>query len=99
MATLVEQYNLAQSSDLRNKVAAAARKKAQLIAEEATPDPTHVQWAIRVYRNSDAEAEKILPFLIAKHSLLTEPQIRDAADVDIQTAVDQAMTLFAKAEV
>jgi len=98
MATYTELYQLAQDSSLIAKVTIAIAVAAEAIRIEDVETANHsarISWATRALFNPDGEARKIMWLLMAQNAAATVGQIQGASDVDILSAVNNAISLFA----
>lgn len=91
MATYAELYDLRTESDLRNKIAVAVCIKAKDYIALATPTANQLTWASKALTNPEAEANKIMPYVLAANSTATAVQIRAATDTAIQNNVNAAV--------
>lgn len=91
MATYAELYELRSDSELRNKVAVAATKKAQSLIDAASPTTAQISWANSAIVDPQAKAGPLLNYLLAANSALTVGQISGVSDANIQTAVNAAV--------
>ena len=99
MATYMEIHTLASNSDLIAKVTSAIAIAAENIRTEDVGTPNHDQriaWAKRALLNPDGEARKLMWILLAQNASLTQAQILGADDAGIQSAVNNAIQLFAE---
>lgn len=97
MATYEELYTLSSDSTLIAKVTTAIAVAAETIRTEEDTVTNHaarVQWAIRALYNPDGEARKIMWALMAQNKTASTATILAASDAAIQTAVDNAVSLF-----
>lgn len=90
MATYAEIYNLRNDSALRNRVAAAALKKAQAFLDLATPTAAQVAWSKAALADPGAIADDLLGYVLAANSASSVAQIQSANDATIQTNVNAA---------
>jgi hypothetical protein len=98
MATYTELYDLSNNSALKNKIAVAVVIAANTIRGEAGATTNHANrliWAASALANPGAEADRMLWGALAQNSGLTVAQITNAADSALQTAVNNAVDLFA----
>lgn len=91
MATYAELYSLGSNSDLRNKIAVAVTIKAKDYIALASPTADQLKWSAKALLAPVAEAEKLLPYVLAANSTLTVAQITGAADSAIQSGVAAAV--------
>ncbi len=98
MATYSELYDLFANSALRNRVAVACLVAADTIRGEAPATPNHtarLAWAKLVFERPEDTAAAMTKAVLAANRTLTTGQITNASDAGIQTAVDNAVNLFA----
>lgn len=98
MATYAEIYDLRANSALKNKIAVACIIAAEAIRSEPTPTPNNANrliWAKAVFASPDGEAARMLMAVLAQNSGFTVAQITNATDAAIQTAVNNAINVFA----
>lgn len=91
MATYTEIFNLKSDSQLRNKIAVAVAKKAQVLIDLASPTANQIAWANVAINNPLTMADKIMNYVLAANSAATAAQIAAASDADIQTNVSAAV--------
>jgi L-ribulose-5-phosphate 3-epimerase UlaE len=100
MATYLELYELTGNIQLRERLAVACVVAADQIRLEVDTVPNHVNrlaWAKRAFENPLNEATRMLPAILAQNRAATAAQIIGATDVDLQTAVNAAINIFAVA--
>lgn len=98
MATYQELYDLSNNSALRNKIAVAVVIAAEAIRSESDQTANHANrliWAAGALANPKTEAERMLWGALAQNSSSTVSQITNATDSALQTAVNNAVNLFA----
>jgi hypothetical protein len=98
MATYLELLELIQDPVLSQRVQAAALVAADTIRAEPPGTPNHAArraWARQVLANPQADQKKILISVVIQKRALTQAQIVGATDAQLQTAVDDAIDLFA----
>lgn len=99
MATYAELYAIAKTnSDLRNKVTVACLIAADTIRSENPATTNHdnrLIWAKRALTSPEKVGEEMLPAVLAQNVSATTTQINSASDSTIQTAVNNAINLFA----
>lgn len=98
MATYTELFDLRHNSDLMNRISVANIVAAEVIRKETTSVPNHANrliWAKAVFENPTIEAKRMLWAVLAANKDNTVAQITGASDVEIQTAVDTAIDIFA----
>ena len=98
MATYTELYDLSNNSALKNKIAVAVVIAANMIRTESDQTANHVNrllWAKGALENPLGEASRMLWGALAQNSGLTVAQITGATDAALQTAVNNAVDLFA----
>ena len=94
MATLKEIYDFvgsADSSDLRNKIVAALVVRSMAIVNDGTSTAEQNNFARACLRNPKQYEATALNAIMGEYSGLTITQIRDAADEDIQAAVNKVV--------
>ena len=95
MATLKELFNMRNSSELRNRVAAAGWNAAKDIFTESNTIVDHAKrsiWAVKALRD-DGDGQAISD--IFKASIVLLQDNTDITDAQIQAAVDQVINKFA----
>ena len=100
MATYTELFNLRANSDLKNKITVACIVAAEAIRNEAPATANHANrlvWASAVFANPEQESSRMLWAVLAQNAAVTVAQITGATDVSIQTAVTNAVDVFAVA--
>ncbi len=98
MATYMELFALKNDSDLQDKIAVAIVVAAETIRTDSSPPTNQTQrltWARTAMHDPAAEATRMLWALLAVNKDLTVASIVGASDTAIQTAVDNAVDLFA----
>jgi hypothetical protein len=83
---------------LRNKIAVAIVIAAEAIRTESDQTANHANrllWAKSALANPRQEAERMLWGALAQNKDLTSTQIINATDSGLQTAVNNAVNLFA----
>ncbi len=98
MATYAELLSLYANDDLFNKVRVACWVAADTIRAESEATPNHakrVEWAKTVFTNPDGEARKMTAAVLAQNKSATVAAIIGATDATVQTAVDNAVNVFA----
>ena len=98
MATYQELFDLRSNDALRNKVAVACIVASEAIRTEAVNTTNHAArlvWAKAVFQNPNSESERMLWAILAQNAALTVSQITTASDASIQTAVNNAVNVFA----
>lgn len=98
MATYSELLQAAENESLRRKIRVAVVIAAEEIRMEADTTPNHVArrtWAAAAFRNPGAEADRMLWAVLAQNKDATLLQITGATDVQVQTAVNNAVNVFA----
>ena len=94
MATLKEIYDFvgsADSSDLRNKIVAALVVRSMAIVNDGTSTAEQNNFARACLRNPKQYEATALNAIMGEYAALTITQIRDAADEDIQAAVNKVV--------
>lgn len=98
MATYQELYDLYSNAALRNRVSVACVVAADAIRQEDAGVANHaarLAWAKQVFIAPDATAESMLKAVLAANKALSVAQITGAADAALQTAVSNAVNIFA----
>jgi hypothetical protein len=98
MATYSELYDLHDDPNLLQKIEVACWVAAESIRTEAIAVPNHANrliWAKIVLEDPEDMALSILPALLAQNKSAPVTAITNAADVAIQTAVDNVVDVFA----
>ena len=98
MATYTELYDLMNESALRNRVAVACLVAAEAVRNEAAATANHdnrLAWAKATFTDPQATGERMLPAILAQNASLTRAQILAADDTALQTAVNNAVNVFA----
>lgn len=97
--TYLEIYQLAQEdSALKAKVYVACLVAAEAIRTEGDQVSGHaarLAWARATFANPLQAANRMIFSALARHKALTTAAIKAAPDTTIQTAVDEAVALFA----
>lgn len=98
MATYLELYALQSNDGLRNKLAVACIVAAEAIRTEAENTANHANrlvWAKAAFADPVGEAKRMMWAILAQNKTLTVAQITGASDEAIQTAVGNAVNVFA----
>lgn len=98
MATYVELLELAQNESLRQRIMVACFVAAGTIREEADTVPYHEErrrWARSVFEMPTSDLSRMQWVVLVANKAYTKTQIENATDEAIQTAVDNAVNLFA----
>lgn len=96
--TYTELYTLTSDSALRNRVTVACLVAAETIRGESAATPNHAAralWAGEVFANPTAEGTRMFPAVLAANVAFTVAQVQGASDAALQTAVNNAVNLFA----
>lgn len=99
MATYDELLQANGNTGLINKVRVAVVVAAtNIMTEEDTTDnhANRMLWAKTVFSDPAAAGLKMMWPVLAQNRVLTLSQITGAADVDVQSAVDSAVNVFAQ---
>jgi hypothetical protein len=99
MATYLELYGLKSNDTLRNKVEIACLVAAEVVRSESDQTANHANrliWAKAVFEQPRIESERMLMAILAVNNTLTTGQITGASDAAIQTAVNNAVNVFAQ---
>lgn len=98
MATYTEIKSLFNEPVLRDKVEVACIIASKAIKDESDQTNNHanrLKWARKAFSNPTSAAEAMVKVLLAENSSLTVAQIQGASDSAIQTAVNNAINVFA----
>lgn len=98
MATYTEIRQLYASDSLRNLIEVAVIVAAEAIRTEDAGTANHANrllWAKQAFDNPLGVAQKMLMALLAANKASTVAQITQASDATIQTAVNNAVNVFA----
>lgn len=101
MATYTELRGLINDPTLKDKISIALLIAAETIRTEATDTANHanrLKWAKKVLNDPDGNADDMLRALLAQNKTLTVAQIQATTDAALQTAVDNAVNIFADGE-
>ena len=100
MATYQELFDLRSNDALRNKISVACIMAAEAIRTEDPGTANHANrlvWAKAVFADPNGEANRMLMAVLAQNAGFTVAQITGAADSVIQSAVNDAVDVFATA--
>lgn len=98
MATYLQLHDTQSNNELTRRVQTACVIAADTIRAEDGATVNHANrliWAASVFDDPGAEAKRMLWAVLAANKDNTVEQITGATDVQIQTAVDNAIDLFA----
>lgn len=99
MATYAEIYDIATTnSALRNKITVACLVAADTIRAENPATANHANrliWAKRALEHPEEVGAEMTPAVLAQNASATVAAITGATDAAIQTAVNNAVDLFA----
>lgn len=98
MATYAELFEVHSDNDLERRVDMACVIAAETIRNEDGAVANHANrllWAASVFQNPRAESTRMLWAVLAANKDNTVAQITGATDVQLQTAVDAVVDLFA----
>lgn len=101
MATYTELRGLINDPTLKDKISVALLIAAEAIRTEDPQTTNHanrVKWAKKVLQDPDGNADDMLRALLAQNASLTVAQIQGVTDANLQTAVNNAVNLFADGE-
>ena len=93
MATYLELRGLFNDDDLVNRTTMATLIAVNNILE-ATPTAKDKAYADKVAQNPQAEAEKVLMFVLASNNAVDIATIQSASDVALQTKVDAIVVIL-----
>ncbi len=91
MALYSELFELQKNSALRNRVVIAASVKAQSLIDGGAPTAAQITWANDTLISPRSKADQLISYVLAANKGLSELQIRNASDADIQLNVDAAV--------
>jgi uncharacterized protein (DUF2132 family) len=98
MATYLELRQLYGHGELLNRIEVACIVAAESIRTESDATTNHanrLKWARATFAATRQAAEKMLMALLAANKALTVAQLIAVADAALQTAVDNAVNIFA----
>lgn len=98
MATYTELFGLRANDALRNRITVACIIAAEAVRVENESTANHANrllWAKSVFANPLAESDRMLWAVLAQNAAITLAQITGATDAQIQTAVNNAVNVFA----
>lgn len=98
MATYDELLVISENGPFKNRVKVACIVAAEIVRSESTSVTNHaarVVWAKKVFENPEYEAIRMLWAVLAQNRAATPAQILSATDALIQTAVNDAVNVFA----
>jgi hypothetical protein len=98
MATYFELLTASENTDLRKKVKVACFVAAEAIRTENTGTTNHaarLTWAKGVFENPDRESNRMVWAVLAQNAAATYAAIIGATDAAVQTAVNNAVDVFA----
>lgn len=98
MATYTELAGIAASNALLDKFTAAVAIAAEVVRTEATGTTNHTNrllWAKSAYSDPHAMAAKMTWAILAQNQAASNAAILAATDATIQTAVNNAVDVFA----
>ena len=98
MATYDELLVASEHPGLNNKIRVACIVAAEIVRSEAPSVDNHanrVAWAKNVFLNPVAEAQRMLWAVLAQNRAASLAQITGAPDATVQTAVNNAIDVFA----
>ena len=98
MATYIELRGLYGNGDLINRIEVACIVAAEKIRTEAADTANHANrlvWAKSTFSSTRPVAERMLMALLAANRALTVDQLTGVSDEGLQTAVDNAVNIFA----
>lgn len=101
MATYTELRGLVNDPTLKDKISVALLIAAEAIRTEDTGTANHanrVKWAKKVLQDPDGNSDDMLRALLAQNAELSVAQIQGVTDTNLQTAVNNAVNLFADGE-
>ena len=98
MATYTELYSIFNDSTLKNKISVAVVIEAQVIGAEDPATENHaarLEWAKAAFSNPSSAADAMMKVILATYKALEVAEITGASDVNIQSAVSDAVNVFA----
>ena len=98
MATYLELRSLYGHGDLTNRIEVAVIVAAEKIRTEASDTANHANrltWAKATFGGPRRAAEQMLMALLAANRASTTAALIGVSDTDLQTAVDNAVNIFA----
>lgn len=98
MATYAEILTASENATLRSKIRVAVVIAAEVVRTESGATANHANrlaWAKGVFQGPDDEARRMVWAVLAQNSALTLAQITGASDAQVQTAVNNAVDVFA----
>lgn len=98
MATYAEILQASENDVLRNKVRVACVIAAEVVRTEAPAVANHANrliWAKSVYISPEAVTQRMLWAVLAQNAAATLAAITGATDAAVQTAVNNAIDVFA----
>lgn len=98
MATYEELFDLNANDTLNNRVVVACVIAAESIRSEDAGTTNHANrllWAADVLQDPKGESRRMLWAVLAQNSSNSVAQITGATDAQLQTAVNEAVDLFA----
>lgn len=98
MATYAEILSASSDPTLNNKIRVAVVIAAEAVRTENTATTNHANrllWAKAVFANPDQEARRMVWAVLAQNAGFTLAQILGATDAAVQTAVNNAVDVFA----
>lgn len=97
MATYAELRALFDNDSLRQRIGVALMIKAQALLHGASPTAEQRRWAQQIFSNPQAEADKMLKYLLAKNNALTTAQIQAVTDAELSSQIDAVVAQFVTA--
>lgn len=98
MATLAEIWTLLDDPNLKQKISSACLIAAEAVRVEDPGTANHanrLEWAKGVFKNPVQAGQDFLRALLAANNTASLAQLTGASDATIQTAVNQAVNIFA----
>ncbi len=98
MATYAELLQASENEALRNKVRVAIVIAAETVRVEAGATVNHANrllWAKQVYTDPEALTRRMVWAVLGQNASATLAQITGASDATVQTAVNNAVDVFA----
>lgn len=91
MATYAELKSVFGYGPLIDKIEVAICDKARAIIAEATPSAARLAWAAGAFANSQAEAAKLVKYVLVANKAATLAAILGAMEPAVQSNVDAAI--------
>lgn len=99
MATYAELLSASENETLQKKLRVAVVIAAEVVRTEADTVPKHAErlaWAKQVFIDPSPQAERMMWAVLAQNRAFTLAQIVGADDATVQSAVNNAIDVFAQ---